>query len=119
MSEPVGEVIRVDVERRSKDQVVLHVVGDVDMTTAPELERRLRDELRGARTLVVDLLGVGFFGSPGLRVLVTARGLADASGCVLRVVANQNSVVRPVRITGLQGALELFPSVEDACADSV
>jgi anti-anti-sigma factor len=117
MSEPVGEVIRVDVERRDQGQVILHVAGDVDMTTAPELDRHISTVVTNAKVVVVNLLAVTFFGSPGLSVLVAARGKAEAAGCARRVVATQNAVIRPVRITGLQGSLELFDTVADALHD--
>jgi len=114
MSEPLGDVLRIDVERRADHQVVLHVAGDVDMVTAPQLERQINASLAGAKVVVVNLLEVTFFGSPGLSVLVAVRGKADAAGCALRVVAAQSAVLRPVRITGLQNSLDLFATLEEA-----
>ena len=114
MSEPVDHALRVDVERRDGDQVVLHVSGDVDMASAPQLERQINISMSGAKVVVVNLLGVTFFGSPGLSVLVAVRGKAETTGCALRVVAAQSAVIRPVKITGLQDSIDLFPTLDDA-----
>ena len=50
---------------------VLHVGGEIDVATAPQLRRELHQLAdRGATTIVVDLAGVSFVDSSGLGVLV-------------------------------------------------
>ena len=54
--------------------VQVEVVGDVDLTTAGQLQARLQDAGRSPlRTVVVDLSRVVFIDCHGLGVLLTAR----------------------------------------------
>src|SRR2546423_4848701 len=53
------------------DAVVLHVAGEVDVFTAPQLREALVGAIeQGSRDVVVDLQGVDFLDSTGLGVLV-------------------------------------------------
>src|SRR5256885_8924798 len=53
------------------DVVVLHVAGEVDVFTAPQLREALVGAIEeGSRDVVVDLQGVDFLDSTGLGVLV-------------------------------------------------
>ncbi len=72
-AEPRPGSLTLDTHWPASDVAVLGVGGEVDMRTAPALEQAL-DELldRAPRTVVVDLTEVGFLGSAGLAVLVTA-----------------------------------------------
>ena len=56
------------------DAVVVHVAGEVDIVTAPVLQRHLDPALTGDRALVViDLEEVTFLDARGVAVLVRAR----------------------------------------------
>ena len=66
-------------------------------------------------TVVVDLSGVGFFGSAGWELLVRAALAAAAESVSLRGVrGDQPTIGRVLRITGLTGIVPWFPTVEDA-----
>jgi anti-anti-sigma factor len=55
------------------------VAGDVDILTAPELDRLLRDHLRAVPAggcLLVDLSGIGHFSAAGVTVLCRAAAAA-------------------------------------------
>ncbi|MFD6160924.1 STAS domain-containing protein [Nocardia sp. NPDC060256] len=93
---------------------ILTVGGEVDAASAPQLQSGIEDAL-GAEPalLVVDLSGVRFFGSAGLSVLLFAVEAAAKDG--LRVVASAQ-VRRPIEVTGLDGILDVFDSLQDALA---
>jgi anti-sigma B factor antagonist len=74
---------------------VVSVRGQVDVATVEELAAGIRDALaRGPDTIVVDLSGVGFFGSGGLHTLLEADGRARTSGCRLVVIPGEGVVRR-------------------------
>jgi anti-anti-sigma factor len=80
------------------------------MGTADELERevrRLRD--RGVRRIVVDLRGVEFVDSFGLRALITMRNDAKRNNHELCLMRPPAGVRRILTLTGTRG---LFDWVE-------
>src|SRR5689334_374851 len=85
---------------------VVHVAGEVDMSSVEPLESAVRHELTARPPgLVMDLLDVVFWGSSGLRVLIQAREQAEPASTRLRVVATAPAVLRPLELSGLA---ELF-----------
>ncbi|OLR94695.1 hypothetical protein BJP25_10270 [Actinokineospora bangkokensis] len=79
------------------------VTGEVDLATAPQLEQELADALAtpGATGVRVDLSGVEFMDSAGLRVLVAALKSAEDAGLTLTLAAPHERVRRIIEITGL------------------
>jgi anti-sigma B factor antagonist len=94
---------------------VVHVAGEVDCMTRPEFAEVVQEEFDECpRGLVLDLLGVRFFGSDGLRVLLEAKQRAAQLHAGLCLVADQEAVVKPLRITGLAEFFDVRPTVPDA-----
>ncbi|WP_433655144.1 STAS domain-containing protein [Nocardia sp. CA-128927] len=91
---------------------VLTIGGEVDAASAPQLQAGIEAALAAEPVLlVVDLSGVRFFGSAGLSVLLLA---AEAVARIaLRVVASAE-VRRPIEVTGLDGILDLFDTLQGA-----
>jgi anti-sigma B factor antagonist len=82
--------------------VHLTVAGEVDSSTAPALRSAVDAAFAGgARELTVDLDGVTFLDSAGLCVLAGAHRHATEAGVLLRVLASNRAVIRPLEITGL------------------
>lgn len=101
------------------DAVILTVDGDIDGLTAPRLAAAISSafERLAGRLLVVDLGGVRFLGSTGLRMLHDSATTAARRDEVLRVVVDRaRPVIRPIEIAGLDHVLELYHTVEDATA---
>jgi anti-sigma B factor antagonist len=94
---------------------VLTVVGEVDMTTAPELLRSIELVSDGTERVVVDLSAVTFLDSSGLNALLSGRRALDARGIGLRVVSPEDNPVRRVfEITQLTESLSVVPSLPAA-----
>jgi len=87
-------------------KTVLSVVGRVDTTTAPELDSTLQG-LTGSETLIMDLSGVPYMSSAGLRSLLTAQKKMMAGGGSMTVVGIQPVVKEVLDITGFSGILTL------------
>ncbi len=88
----------------------LHVQGEIDVATAPQLRDALADLVDGgARRITLDLGAVGFVDSSGLGVLVGALRRLDQSGGRLRIEHAQDSVRKVFEITGLGPMFDLAP----------
>ena len=91
---------------------VVAVSGEVDIKTAPEVQDAIESASDGP--VAIDLNGVDFIDSTGLRLLVTARTRAEEAGTSLVLCAGDDSaVVRTMRLAGLLGDFEVVPSAAD------
>ena len=112
-SEP-APALTIDVHRAEHDDgVIVEVSGEVDLATAPQLQRSFDQALREEPApVVVDLNGVTFLGSIGLSLLIRAHGQAGPGR--LRVVAQTPAARRTIELTALGQVLSMFPTVPDA-----
>lgn len=84
-----GEVAQISLE------------GELDLASAPELERRLHElEARRPAKLIVDLSALSFLDSTGLRVLLQANGRASERGWALVMRPGEEFVQRVFEVTG-------------------
>jgi anti-sigma B factor antagonist len=96
---------------------VVTVTGALDRHTAAHWRQRLRElTSAGQSRLVVDIDAVTFLDATGLGVLVGAQRRSAAADGDLRVVATRETVVRVLRVTGLDRTLGRYDSVEAAAA---
>jgi anti-anti-sigma factor len=96
------------------ETAVVAVGGEVDLSTAPAFEAVIVTALKeGPRVLVIDLSGVTFMASVGLRILVATQEELRESVRVA-VVANNPATSRPIQMTGLDEIIALYPSLDEA-----
>ena len=79
------------------------VTGELDMSTADRLVTTVTDALSGDADgrLSVDLSGVGFCDSAGIRALVRLRKVADQAGLSLELLNPTPVVRRVLELSGL------------------
>lgn len=88
----------------------LSLEGELDLATASALEERLGElEEHGSTHLMVDLGGLAFIDSTGLRVLLQANARAHERGHQLTLRPARETVQRVFEITGAQQALRFVP----------
>lgn len=92
---------------------VLAVSGEIDLASAPMLEGRIQ-ALDAGGPIVVDLSGVTFIDSTGLRVLISANEAANGAGGSLHLVAIDGPVTKLFSITGVEEWLNVHPSRDSA-----
>ena len=64
----------MNIQKKLEGQTLtLALDGRLDTTTAPELEAVVRSSLEGVGSLVMDLAGLDYLSSAGLRVLLSAQ----------------------------------------------
>jgi anti-sigma B factor antagonist len=108
--------LAIDTVAVDEHTAVVSPRGDLDLWSAPELKRRLRDLIAARRTqLILDLAAVQFMDSTALGVLVAIdRQLADEVRLVIARPGKE--VLRLFELSGVARAFRVFPAVEDAIA---
>ncbi|AHH96294.1 hypothetical protein GCM10010174_77030 [Kutzneria viridogrisea] len=89
--------------------VRIAVRGEVDLGTAPELERAVQAVLDrpGVGSVVVDLSGVDFMDSTGLRVLISGLQAAQRRDIAYTVANPSPHLLKVIRVTGIEELLGL------------
>lgn len=84
------------------DSIILSLTGELDLGSAPKLESELMSvESTYPREFVIDLDGVQFIDSTGLRVLLGATRRAHAAAHELHLRRAHGQVVRLFEIAGV------------------
>jgi anti-anti-sigma factor len=105
---PLSNVCSVHVERQDSTATA-RLYGEFDLAS----EERFRQELDGlvdveTNTLVIDLRGLTFMDSTGLRALIAVKHLADQDGFEFSVLCDGDGPVRRVLAeTGMDDVLPL------------
>ena len=95
------------------DHAVVSVGGEVDLETATRLGDAALEALRELSPhLVLDLSGVSFMDSTGLKVLLSLQRSAALAGGSLTVAGATRPVRRILTLTGLDQTLQLVDAVD-------
>jgi anti-sigma B factor antagonist len=102
-----GEIdFRVAIDHRDGG-VVVKVIGEVDLATAPSLWETIIQAMTMAPDLIVDLSETTFLDSSGLKVIVDAyKRLGEVDGSIV-LRAPPGPVRRVLHITGLDRVLQI------------
>ena len=97
----------LSIKKTQEDQTLtVALVGRLDTTTAPELEQSLQESLPGLEELILDLSGLEYISSAGLRVLLSAQKRMMKQGSMK--VTNVNETVMEVfEVTGFVDILTI------------
>jgi anti-anti-sigma factor len=89
------------------DRSVISVGGEIDVHTCSELEDAVRKAYgSGGAKVVLDVAGVGFIDSSGLRSLITLQQEAAGTEGTLQLRSPSRPVLRLLEVTGLTA---MFP----------
>ena len=93
-----------------RDVAVVSLSGELDLATAPKVATCVRELVEADfRSVKVDLTGVTFIDSTGLRTLVEASRFADQYDAALTLIAGPDAVQRAFTLTGLDRCLTFEP----------
>jgi anti-sigma B factor antagonist len=96
---------------------VVSLTGEVDLHTAPELERALDGVMAlGCTSAVVDLADVSFIDSTTLSVLLRTHTRLRELGGRLVVVASDRRILRTLELTGLDRLLPIERTLAEGVA---
>ena len=101
------------------DGVLVSVRGEIDLFTAPEFKAAVFEAMSsGAGAVAIDLTRTTFLDSSSLGVLIGAHRRLSRRGRRLVVVCDHPSVLKVLRVTGLDGVFEIVDSMPPAQRDS-
>jgi len=106
-----SDILDLQVAKQGAEIRVVTAVGEVDALTAPELAAFLTAQLVVAQVVVVNLDGVRFLSSAGLRALFEANEFATREDRELRLVCNSQTANWALETTGLRKHLTFIDNV--------
>ncbi|MBR5343266.1 MAG: STAS domain-containing protein [Oscillospiraceae bacterium] len=78
--------------------------GRLDTTTAPELEKALKESFPGLSELTLDFAGLEYISSAGLRVLLSAQKIMNRQG-EMKIVHVNETIAEIFEVTGFSDIL--------------
>ncbi len=85
---------------------VLWLTGELDLVSAGLLETRIAELCAdGAGRIVLEMSGLEFMDSTGLRALLTSQELCGVNSCQLMIGEMSTQVSRLLELSGLEGRL--------------
>jgi len=97
------------------DRAVVHVSGEIDLATCPQLRDVLTALVhRGVYQIVVDLQQVTFMDSSGIGVLISVYRRIREHGGSLRLFAPSAKVWRVLELTRVTTLLPICTTLEEA-----
>lgn len=108
----------METELRHENSITtISVKGSVDALTAAELTNTMNKQVEdGHVNLVVDLTGLAFMSSAGLRSLLGAVKETRSHGGDLRIVSTNPGIDKVLKMSGFQNIAKVFTSQADAAA---
>jgi anti-sigma B factor antagonist len=105
--------LKVDVKEIKPGMVVISPLGDVDMSTSPELRSAMAPPFKqGASHIVVDLSGVPYIDSSGIATLIEGLQLSRKGSIRFTIVGANPSVEAVFELAYLKDVFEMFPQLD-------
>ena len=92
--------------KKENGKITVRLVGRLDTTTAPALEKMVREELSAGSSLVFDLEKLEYVSSAGLRIFLIAQKLMKGHG-ELKLINVAEPVFEIFEMTGFTDFLTI------------
>ena len=93
-------------KKRNASELTVALTGRLDTTTSPELEKALKASLDGVTDLVIDMAGLEYISSAGVRVMLTAQKTMNRQGS-MRVIHVNDIIGEIFEVTGFTDILTI------------
>ncbi len=90
--------------KKNAETTTLEIVGRLDTTTAPALDKTINDDISGTKNLILDLKGLEYISSAGLRVLLSSQKKMQQIGS-MKVINVCETVMDVFEMTGFADIL--------------
>ena len=90
--------------KKSNQETIIEVVGRLDTITAPALDKTINENIGDTKNLVLDVKGMEYISSAGLRVLLTAQKKMQKIGS-MKVTGVCEEVMEVFEMTGFADIL--------------
>ena len=93
----------IDIKKNSQETII-EIVGRLDTITAPALDKTINEDIGDTKNLVLDVKGMEYISSAGLRVLLGAQKKMQKIGS-MKVVNVCEDVMEVFEMTGFADIL--------------
>ena len=90
--------------KKNDQETVIEIVGRLDTITAPALDKTINEDLADTKNLVLDVKGMEYISSAGLRVLLSAQKKMQRIGS-MKVTGVCEAVMEVFEMTGFADIL--------------
>ena len=90
--------------KKTAEQTIIEIVGRLDTITAPALDKTINEDLGDTANLVLDVKGMEYISSAGLRVLLSAQKKMQKIGS-MKVTGVRAEVMDVFEMTGFADIL--------------
>ena len=92
--------------KRNAEETIIKLVGRLDTTTAPALDKTINEDIAGTKNLVLDVKDLEYISSAGLRVLLGAQKKMQKIGS-MKVTNVREEVMEVFEMTGFADILTI------------
>ena len=92
--------------KRNAETTTIELVGRLDTTTAPALDKTINEDIGGTKNLILDIKGLEYISSAGLRVLLGAQKKLQKIGS-MKVTNVCEEVMEVFEMTGFADILTI------------
>ena len=92
--------------KKNATETIIEIVGRLDTITAPALDKTINEDIAGTENLVLDVKGVEYISSAGLRVLLGAQKKMQKIGS-MKVLNVCEEIMEIFEMTGFADILEI------------
>jgi anti-sigma B factor antagonist len=90
--------------KRTAEETTIEIVGRLDTTTAPELDKTINEDITDVKNLVLNFKGLEYISSAGLRVLLGAQKKMQKIG-TMKLINVREEVMEVFEMTGFADIL--------------
>ena len=90
--------------KKNQDETIIEIVGRLDTITAPALDKTINEDIADAKNLVLDLKGMEYISSAGLRVILAAQKKMQKIGS-MKLINVCEDVMEVFEMTGFADIL--------------
>ena len=93
-------------KKADASELTISLGGRLDTTTAPNLEKELKESLEAVTELVIDMTALEYISSAGLRVLLSAQKIMNRQGS-MKVIHVNETIMEIFVVTGFSDILTI------------
>ena len=90
--------------KKNTEETIIEIVGRLDTITAPALDKTINEDIGDTKNLVLDVKGIEYISSAGLRVLLAAQKKMQKIGS-MKVTGVCEDVMEIFEMTGFADIL--------------
>lgn len=94
-------------EIKGDSSIQLSVTGQVDTITAPQLQQSILTSFQKTKNVVLDLQGVEYMSSAGLRALLLGAKTASSKGGSMKILNVHPTVMKVFEMSGFAKILQI------------